>query len=231
MSPAARTLLLLAFTVGYLVAAHLALVTRSPSLAAVAVSALALLALASIRGRHRGILRVLAAVAGAVIVILIARGAPPLPLMLPPVLIPAAISWTFGRTLLPGRTPLVERLARGFHSPAIPSVEIIGYARGVTWGWTLLLAGVALINAVMIANLAPGGLLALAGATPHWPVSPTAFAWFSNTGTYLLIGGMFVAEFALRLWRFPDYRFRNPLTFIREARNRMPNIMASLRHG
>jgi uncharacterized membrane protein len=231
MSSAARTLLLLALTAGYLVTAHLALVTRSPSLAAVAASALVLLVLASIRGRHRGMLRALAAVAGAVIVILIARGAPPLPLMLPPVLIPAAISWTFGRTLLPGRTPLVERLARGFHSPAIPSAEIIGYARGVTWGWTLLLAGVALINAVMIANLAPGGLLALAGATSHWPVSPTAFAWFSNTGTYLLIGGMFVAEFALRLWRFPDYRFRNPLTFIREARNRMPNIMASLRHG
>jgi hypothetical protein len=40
---------------------------------------------------------------------------------------------------------------------------------------------------------------------------------------------MFVAEFALRLWRFPDYRFRNPLAFAREARTRMPNILAALR--
>jgi uncharacterized membrane protein len=162
---------------------------------------------------------------------LIARGAPPFPLLLPPVLIPAGICWTCGRTLLRGRTPLVERLARGFHAPAVPADDILRYARRVTWAWTLLLAAVALANAILIVMLAPGGLLALAGLTPPWPVPPTAFAWLSNTGTYLLIGGMFAAEFAIRLWRFPDYRFRNPLTFIREARTRMPNIVAALRHG
>ncbi len=90
---------------------------------------------------------------------------------------------------------------------------------------------VALINALLIVNLAPGGLLDLAGFAPPWPVSPAAFAWFGNTGTYLLIGGMFVVEFAVRVWRFPNYRFRNPLHFIREARTRMPNIVAALRHG
>ena len=81
----------------------------------------------------------------------------------------------------------------------------------------------------MITLLTPGGLLALAGLTPRWPVSPAVFAWFSNTGTYLLIGAMFVVEFAIRVWRFPDYRFRNPLQFAREARTRMPSIMAALR--
>jgi len=160
---------------------------------------------------------------------LVARGAPPLPLLLPPVLIPAAISWTFGRTLLAGRTPLVERFARGFHAPAVPADEILRYARRVNWAWTLLLAGVALANAVLITLLAPGGLLALAGLAPRWSVSPAAFAWFSNTGTYLLIGAMFVIEFAIRVWRFPDHGFRNPLQFAREARMRMPNIVAALR--
>jgi hypothetical protein len=62
-------------------------------------------------------------------------------------------------------------------------------------------------------------------------VSPAEFAWFSNSGTYLLIGALFAAEFAIRVWRFPDYRFRNPLHFIREARTRMPNIVAALRDG
>jgi hypothetical protein len=78
-------------------------------------------------------------------------------------------------------------------------------------------------------NLSPGGLLELAGLATPWPVSPAFFVWFSNTGTYLLIGGMFVVEFAVRVWRFPDYRFRNPLRFVREARTRMPNIKAALR--
>ena len=229
MSAAARPWLLLALTLSYLVTAHLALLRHSAPLAAVAVAALVLLTLASIRGRHRTAWRVIAAAIGAGVVILIARGAPPLPLLLPPVLIPAVISWTFGRTLLSGRTPLVERLARGFHAPAVPADGILRYARRVTWAWSLLLAALALVNAVLIAMLAPGGLLALAGFTPRWPVPPAAFAWFSNTGTYLVIGCMFVAEFAVRLWRFPDYRFRNPLTFIQEARTRMPNIMAALR--
>ncbi len=230
MFAAARTWLIIALTLSYLVAAHLALLHHSAPLAAAAVAALVLLTLASIRGPHRSAWRAIAAAIGAGIVILVARGAPPLPLLLPPVLIPAVISWTFGRTLLSGRTPLVERLARGFHFPAVPSADILRYARRVTWAWTLLLAAVALLNAVLITGLVPGGLLALAGYTPRWPVSPAAFAWFSNTGTYLLIGAMFVAEFSIRIWRFPDYRFRNPLQFIREARIRMPNIVAALRH-
>jgi len=231
MSPAVRTSLLLVLSLGYLVIAHFALVNHSAPLATVGVSALGLLVLASIKGPHRRLLRALTAVIGAAIVILVARGAPPLPLLLPPVLIPALIGWTFGRTLLPGRTPLVERVARGFHAPAVPAADILAYARRVTWAWSLLLGGVALVNAVMVVNLVPGGLLALLGQPPSRPVSAAAFAWFGNTGTYLLIGGMFAVEFAVRLWRFPDYRFRNPLAFMREARTRMPHILAAIRHG
>jgi len=164
-------------------------------------------------------------------VLLIARGAPPVPLMLPPVLIPAGIAWTFGRTLLPGRRPLVERFARGFHAPAEPAPGIIAYARRVTWAWTLLLGLVAALNLFLVVNLSPRGLTDLAGFTPRWPVTPGTFVWFGNTGTYLLIGGMMVIEFAVRVWRFPDYRFRNPLQFAREARARMPNIVAALKNG
>lgn len=231
MPPAVRPWLILALTLGYLSAAHFALVLRSTPLATVATAALALLLVASIQGRHRTVSRVLAAIIGAGIVVLIANGAPPVPLLLPPVLIPASISWMFGRTLRTGRTPLVERIARGFHAPEIPAPEIIAYARGVTWAWSLLLGLVAAVNAWMILNLVPGGLLRIAGLAPPWPVAPETFAWFGNTGTYLLIGGMFVVEFTIRVWRFPDYRFRNPWQFIREARVRMPSIVASVRNG
>jgi uncharacterized membrane protein len=227
----ARTWLFVALTLTYLAAAHLALLHHSAPLAAVATGALALLLVASIRGAHRAAWRMVAAALGAVIVVLIARGAPPIPLLLPPVLIPAVIGWTFGRTLMPGRRPLVERVARGFHAPEVPSDAILRYARGVTWAWALLLAGVALVNAVLITLLMPGGLIALAGFTPRWAVSPAVFAWFSNTGTYLIIGAMFVVEFTIRIWRFPDYRFRNPWHFMREARSRMPSILAAVRNG
>jgi uncharacterized membrane protein len=231
MSPAARTWLIVALTLSYLGTAHFALIHHSTAWAANATALLALLFLASIQGRHRVLLRIAVAAIGTAIVILVARGAPPLPLLLPPVLIPASIAFMFGRTLRSGRTPLVERVARGFHAPATPAPTIIRYARGVTWAWTLLLGAVAAVNAALVVNLVPGGLLDVVGFTPRWPATPAAFVWFGNTGTYLLIGGMLVVEFSVRVWRFPDYRFKNPLHFIREARMRMPNIVAALRNG
>ena len=231
MSPAVRTWLIFALTLSYLATAHVALIRHSRGLAAAATALLALLLLFSIRGRQRAVLRTVMAAVGAAIVMLVARGAPPVPLLLPPVLIPASIAFVFGRTLRPGSTPLVERVARGFHAPAVPAAAIIRYARGVTWAWTLLLGAVATINAALIVNLVPGGLIDIAGFTPRWPVSPAAFVWFGNTGTYLLIGGMLAVEFAVRIWRFPDYRFKNPLQFAREARLRMPNIVAALKNG
>jgi uncharacterized membrane protein len=229
MSAAVRTWLVIGLSLGYLVAVHLAFLRRSPWVAATAVALLVLLALASIKGPHRFAWRAFAAVPGVAIVVLTARGAPPVLLLLPPVAISALVGFGFGRTLLPGRKPLIERLARGFHAPQVPPPELITYTRCVTWAWTLLMVFLTLTNAVLVANLSPGGLLELAGLAPPWPVSPEFFVWFSNTGTYLLIGGMFVVEFAVRVWRFPDYRFRNPLQFVREARTRMPNIMAAMR--
>jgi uncharacterized membrane protein len=231
MSAAVRTWLVVGLSLGYLVAVHLAFVHESPRVAATAMALLLLLVLASIKGPRRMAWRVLVFVLGAGLVALTARGAPPLLLMLPPVAIPATIAFVFGRTLVPGSTPLIARVARGFYAPEVPAPAIIAYARGVTWAWTLLLAFVALANAALILSLSPGGVLELAGYAPAWPVSPAKFVWYSNTGTYLLIGGMFVLEFAVRVWRFPHHGYRNPLQFAREARLRMPNIVASIRHG
>jgi hypothetical protein len=231
MTPVLRTWLFLALTLCYFITAQLALARHSPFITAIATTVLALLILMSIKGRHRALLRVGAAAACAVVVVAMARGAPPVPLMLPPVLIAGGIAWMFGRTLLPGRKPLIERLVRGFYAPVIPAPAIIAYARRVTWVWAVLLSFVAVANAWLVTNLTPDGLIAIAGFAPRWPVSALTFAWFSNIGMYLLIGGTFVAEFGIRVWRFPDYPFRNPVQFIREAKTRMPRIMAALKHG
>jgi len=231
MPATARTWSIVTLTLGYLVTAHLAFTNHTAWAAATAVGLLTALVALSIAGPRRRLWRWVVLLAGTAIVILTARGFPPLPLLMPPVIIPAAIAITFGRTLPAGRTPLVERIVRGFHAPVIPDAAVLHYARRVTWAWVVLLGCVALTNAVLVINLSPGGLLELAGKAPRWPVPPAAFAWFSNTGTYLLIGGMFVLEFMVRVSLFPDDPFRNPLHFIREARTRMPNIVEALRHG
>ena len=93
MSPAVRTSLLLVLSLGYLVTAHFALVTHSALLAAAGVTALVLLVLTSINGPHRGLLRALMAIIGAAIVIVVARGAPPLPQLLTPVVIPTGVTF------------------------------------------------------------------------------------------------------------------------------------------
>ncbi len=149
--------------------------------------------------------------------------------MVPPILVPATLAWVFGRSLRAQRTALVERFARALHAPDELPRGVAGYTRRVTWCWALLLAGIALANLWMAMNLVPGGLLEVAGLSSPWPVSPEAFAWRSNLGSYLLIGGMFVAEFVVRVIRFPDDRFRNPLHFVRRARTRMPEMMEGFR--
>jgi uncharacterized membrane protein len=221
-----------AIPLSYLVAAHLAFTQRSSGFAALAVAVLVMAALATCRGRHAWWLRAFIAVAGGALVVAIAReAAPPVVLFLPPVAVPLGMAWLFGHTLLRGRMPLVERMAHVFHAPEILDEELLRYTRRVTWAWALLLAALALANLVLVANLSPGGLFELAGMAVPWPVAATTYTWLSNVGTYLLIGGMFVAEFAIRLVRFPNYRFRNPALFIARARARMPEIMRNFRGG
>ncbi|MEO8018307.1 MAG: ketosynthase, partial [Pseudomonadota bacterium] len=110
MSSASSKWLFLALTLAYLFAAHLAFTWDSRPIAATAVALLSLLLLAAVKGRgRRAALGVLAIAA----VVCVARGSvPPLPLLLPPILVPLALAWLFGHTLLRGKVPLVERFAR-----------------------------------------------------------------------------------------------------------------------
>ena len=62
-----------------------------------------------------------------------------LPLYLPPVLVPAFLAWVFGKTLLPGRTPLIEQLVHMLHAPdAVPVGTPRSCMRGLTLAWTVL---------------------------------------------------------------------------------------------
>jgi uncharacterized membrane protein len=219
-----------ALALAYLLVANLALAHGSPRLGALAVTLLFAGLIASIRGRRRIALRIATVIPGAALVFGVATGKiPPLPLVLPPILIPAALAWMFGRTLLAGRTPLIQRIAHVFHAPDVPSAEMLRYMYRVTVLWTALLSCVAVVNLVLAANMTPGGLLQAAQLEAPWPVSPALFGWVSNLATYVLIGGTFVVEFVVRLIRFPNYRFRSPAAFMDRARARFPELLASFR--
>jgi uncharacterized membrane protein len=214
----------------YLIVSNLAFAHGSPGIDSVAMAILTIVIVLSIRGRHRILLRLAVSAIGILLIAGVAtHKLSAMPLLLPPILLPGALAWAFGQTLMAGQVPLVERLARAVHAPEPLTDEMIVYTRRVTLCWALLLGLIALGNAILAANMSPGGFLEAGNLRAPWPVTPAFFGRLSNIATYLLIGGLFVVEYAVRLIRFPDYRFRNPKLFFQRIRSRLPEILATYR--
>lgn len=215
----------------YVLISNLALASQSRAWATLAVALfVSLLLQIFVHPRWRWA-QVLVAIAGCIFVLGVARGElTPVPLMLPPVVVPAAFAWLFGHTLFGNRMALVERFARAVHAPETLDVPHAAYARAVTvfWTWALLL--MALGNLYLVSCLVPGGLLDQFGIAPSWPVPLSTFLWLSN-GVYVLVPVILVGEFLLRLVRFPNYRLSNPLEFARRARERLPAVVDEVRRG
>lgn len=110
-----------------------------------------------------------------------------------PVAIYVAVGVVFGRTLLAGREPLVARIARLDRGGALPE-DMVGYVRGVTWAWALLMV---CLTVVSIA-------LALYG-------TPQAWSWFNNVWALILIAVLFAGEYCFRLLRFRHHAHNSPL--------------------
>jgi uncharacterized membrane protein len=97
----------------------------------------------------------------------------------PPLLITLFLLTLFARSLLPGRQPLVSRIARLMHDN--PSPALLRYTRGVTVAWVVFLA-------LMLLEVIALGLFA----------GPQRWSLFTNFYNYLLLGLFFVLEFSLR---------------------------------
>lgn len=89
----------------------------------------------------------------------------------------------FGHTLLPGREPLISQFARRIHRNDY-SEAIARYTRQATWAWTLYFVAMGLASIVLFA----------AAPLEVW-------SWFVNFISFLTLGGMFAAEYAVRRWR------------------------------
>ena len=111
----------------------------------------------------------------------------------------ALLCWAFGRTLLPGRTPMISGLARIVHGSLSPA--LIGYTRSTTWAWTLYFGGTA------------GLSLAL-----FWLAPVSIWSAFANLLTGPLLALMFAGEYAVRCHVLPVADRAGPLQAIRAYR-------------
>lgn len=91
----------------------------------------------------------------------------------------AMVATGFGRSLLPGRTPLCTQLARQIHGTQT-AVEL-RYTRRATWVWFAFYV-----------------LLAVAILIVFLRASPRIWSLFTNFGSFGLMAGLFLADHGLR---------------------------------
>lgn len=196
--------------------AHAANARGDGTLAALALGDIALILLLGplLRGRAWAWL-----VAGGLAVVLWAWSTHPLatlPLLAPPVLFLGWAAWLFGRTLRRGRVPLITRLVAPLYgtTPDGLSPDLRGYTGGLTRAWAVLLGMLALANLVLALVSVPGGLLHRLGLPSPWPVAGVQGSLFANLLVYGVVGGFFLAEYAIRKRRFPQRPYRDLPEFL-----------------
>lgn len=193
---ARQRLILPALVVSFPVLSHLSVVLGSAWLEWLALLVLCAIpqcaALLAGRWRHWALLL---ALAGG-LAVLIHFGGGIVALKLPPILLPASIAAVFLGTLRAGQVPLVTRMAAAERGTLPP--ELLVYTRRVTQAWAVLCVGLSLA-ALAFALFAP---------LPLWSL-------FTNIISYVLIGLMFVGEYAWRRLRFRHLPHAGLLAFIR----------------
>jgi uncharacterized membrane protein len=125
-------------------------------------------------------------------------------LYLPSIIMPALVLSAFAPSLLPGRVPLITRIAASMDGPLSP--ERSRYTRSVTWVWVLTLSLILLVTVSLI-------LL--------W--SPAAWSIFANFISYALLALLFVGEYGYRRLRFPEHAPLNFRAFLRSVSSYRPH--------
>jgi uncharacterized membrane protein len=94
--------------------------------------------------------------------------------------------WIFATTLMPGRQPLVTRLARRVHGALPPEME--AYTRWVTIAWCVFFG----------AQVVTSGLLLRFASLNAWSL-------FVNVLSFPLVALMFVVEYGYRIVRYRNF--------------------------
>lgn len=182
--------------IAYPVVLHLGVIWEQPLLMLLAMSFL------SLGLTYRGILRLdlaslsVVALVNAIFFFLFWFGLVGYIVLLPPLIVPVLLFFTFGRTLLPDSIPLVTDIGERARGPLTDRMRL--YTRHVTQAWTLIFLLLFLES------------LALTIWTPL-----ETWSWFTNLFNHLMVGSAFLGEFILRKIRFPDHDHPGFLDYIR----------------
>lgn len=202
-------MLLLLASLAYLILAHTAALTGWQLPAVTAVAVLVAMTLILLRGLPWLQLALLASVTACLVF-----SAQPMRLLMyaPPVLFPLLLATLFGRSLRPGRQPLVERIVWHLHDrPAALDDDLRAYARGVTVYWCGVFVFMAALN------------LALAVAAPV-----AVWSWIGNVAAYAIPLLAMLAEYAWRKRVFPVQRYDNLFVYLRQMVRLGPTLARDL---
>lgn len=115
-----------------------------------------------------------------------------------PILVNAGLCVVFARSLRRGSMPLIARFIATLEgAQRLAEPRVVGYARGLTWCWALVLGAQALLLGLIVL-LMPAGVLALAGGSA--PLGAPAWRTYLHVGSYLVVGALLVGEYGYRRW-------------------------------
>jgi uncharacterized membrane protein len=120
-------------------------------------------------------------------------------LYVPPAAIPGALFLVFAGSLRAGQTPLITRIAAIMHEGALPD-DLVKYTRQVTVLWCVVCAAL-FLSAVCLA----------------WLASPELWSLMTNLVHYLVLGAVFVLEYAWRRIRFRHHEHLGLVQFLRRV--------------
>jgi uncharacterized membrane protein len=169
--------------IAYPLLAHAAILTGEPRLMWLALEILTIVSIGGALAKWRPWAWITLFVLSIALYLLTTAGGGHYLLYVPPIAIPLFLLIVFARSLSPGETPIVTRVAVAARGPLPPDLD--RYARGVTQVWVVSFAVLA-ITAFLLALLAP----------------PAIWSWATNFFQYLVIGAIFFIEYVYRRWRF-----------------------------
>lgn len=119
-------------------------------------------------------------------------------IFLPPVLIPIALAYLFGKTLIGNNTPFITILAQKIRNTDLDEREI-KYTRNVTWIWFMF----------FIVNVIEDILLAYFADVATW-------SYVTNFVNYIFIAALFIIEYSVRRIVFRDLEHPGFISFIKK---------------
>jgi uncharacterized membrane protein len=182
---------------GYPLLAHLSVVLREPRLQWLALVYLLAIAIAGALWRRRPWAWTVLLAGGALLYWLVVSGHGLYALYVPPAVIPAALFLLFSTSLRAGAVPLVTRIARAMHDGTLPD-DLVAYTRRVTLLWCAVCAAL-FLSAVLFALFA----------------SPAAWSLMTNVVHYLVLGAVFVLEYAYRRIAFRHHEHFGLVQYLR----------------